>query len=46
MKEIHIGDKVIWIENGIEEIIILTPEAFYYYTLAPNVQIKQWEEQK
>ena len=48
MNEIKIGDKVIWIENGIEETIILTPAAFYYYTLVPKgfVEIKQWEEQK
>lgn len=42
MKEICIGDKVWWKENGEWNIVILNSDAWIYYTLAPKgfVEIK------
>lgn len=39
-KEICMGDKVVWIENDTEEILVLTPELFYYYTFTPQGFVK------
>ena len=38
--EIKLGDLVLWKESDKERTVRLTPEAFYYYTLAPKGHIE------
>ena len=42
MKEICIGDKIMWKENGEWNVITLDADAWIYYTLAPKgfIEIK------